>query len=467
MAVQEPVFCSGPIGRRNFLRAGLLGMTGLGLSVWSRLHAHAAELGQPGSNTSCIFVYLHGGPSHLETYDLKTDAPDEIRGPYRPISTNVPGLEICELLPHHARVADKFTLIRSCSHDCVCHDDGAQIMLSGRRTPFVRMPGSTIPNKFPDAGAIYKRVQPNGRDGLPSYVAVPHRQEFAGPGYFGSKYEPFAVQANPNSPTFQVPNLTLPAERMDLMQNRLTLLRGFDRIRREVDASGGMEAMDSYHQEAVRLLTGHAARQAFDLSRVDPRERDRYGRCQFGQSLFLARRLVEAGVGFVHVEGRDFTDVLPSAVGGSWDDHAVNTHIFDALRQRLPWYDRGIAALVQDIYERGLDQRVLLIVSGEFGRTPRINNQVGTSSGVLQPGRDHWPSAMSILVSGGGMRMGQVIGSTTAKGETPKDRPLRPSDVMSTVYQFLGVDQHREFSDQTGRPLPILADGEPIRELIG
>ncbi len=466
MADREPIFCTGPTGRRNFLRAGFLGMTGLGLSVWSRLHARAAEGARPSSETSCIFVYLHGGPSHLETYDLKPDAPDEIRGPFRPISTNVPGMEICEWLPRHARVADKFTLIRSCSHDCVCHDDGAQIMLSGRRTPFVRQPGFTIPNQFPDAGAIYKRVKPNGRDGLPNYVAVPHRQGFAGPGYFGSKYEPFQVQANPNSPTFQVPNITLPAERLDLMRNRLTLMRGFDRIRREIDGRGNMDAMDSYHQEAVRLLTGDAARSAFDLSRVDPRERDRYGRSQFGQSLFLARRLVEAGVGFIHVEGATFGDVGVRD-SGSWDDHAVNAHIFEAMQQRLPWFDQGVSALVQDIYERGLDKRVLLIVTGEFGRTPRINRQVGTSSGVMQPGRDHWPSAMSILVSGGGMRMGQVIGSTTSKGETPKDRPLRPSDLMATVYQFLGVDQRREFLDHTGRPLPILPDGEPIRELLG
>lgn len=466
MAAQDATFCTGPIGRRNFLRAGVLGMTELGLSVWSRLHSQAAEGARPSGGTSCIFVYLHGGPSHLETYDLKPEAPDEIRGPYRPIATNVPGMEICELLPHHARVADKFTLIRSCSHDCVCHDDGAQIMLSGRRTPFVRQPGFTIPNQFPDAGAIYKRVQPNGRDGLPSYVAVPHRQEFAGPGYFGSKYEPFQVQANPNSPTFQVPNITLPSDRIESLQSRLTLMRGFDRIRREADGRGNMDAMDSYHQEAVRLLTGDAARSAFDLSRVDPRERDRYGRCQFGQSLLLARRLVEAGVGFVHVEGRSFNDVGVRDAD-NWDDHAVNAHIFDALKVRLPWFDRGIATLVQDIYERGLDKRVLLIVTGEFGRTPRINTQVGTASGVLQPGRDHWPSAMSILVSGGGMRMGQVIGSTTTKGETPKDRSLRPSDLMATVYGFLGVDQHHEFLDHTGRPLPILADGEPIRELVG
>ncbi|MBI3462033.1 MAG: DUF1501 domain-containing protein [Planctomycetes bacterium] len=469
MADRNPIFCPGPMGRRNFLRIGFLGMAGLGLGEWSRLHARAAEVGKPASDTACIFVYLHGGPSHLETYDLKPDAPEEYRGPFKQIRTKVPGMEICEFLPRHAQAADMFTLMRSCSHDSVCHDDGAQQMLSGRRTPFTRQPGSTIPNKFPDAGAIFKRLHPYAPHGLPSYVAVPHRQEFAGPGYLGMNYEPFEVRANPNQPTFQVPNISLPAESIAQLQDRTTLLKGFDRLRRDIDLSGNMEAMDSFHQEAVGLLTGDAARRAFDLSRVDPRERDRYGRSQFGQSMFLARRLVETGVGFVHVEGRAFADVAagPGVNGENWDDHAVNAHIFDCLQRRLPWFDQGVAALVEDLYARGLDRRVLLIVTGEFGRTPRINSQVGTASKVMQPGRDHWPSAMSILLSGGGMRMGQVIGSTTARGETPKDRPLRPSDVMATVYHFLGIDPKQEFLDHSGRPLAILPDGELIRELVG
>ncbi len=451
------------LARRDFLRRGLLGIAGLGLGDLLRLRAAA---GNASVDTACIFVWLHGGASHLETYDLKPDAPSEFAGPFRPIHTRVPGLDVCELLPRHAQVADKFTLIRSCAHDSSCHDDGAQQILTGRRSP-ARQPGSTIPNQFPELGAIFKWVRRRARGGLPNYVAVPHRQEFAGAGYLGQNYEPFAVQANPNSAAFQVPNLTLAAADAGRLESRMSLLRDFDHTRRELDVRGVMDAMDSYNQEAIRLLTGDEARKAFDLSRVDPRERDRYGRSQFGQSLFLARRLVEAGVGFVHVEGRSFNDVGVTAAGDNWDDHAVNAHIFDAMRQRLPWYDQGVAALIEDIYARGLDRRVLVIVTGEFGRTPRINSQIGTVSKIMQPGRDHWPGAMSILISGGGLRMGQVIGSTTAKGEYPKDRPLRPVDLLATVYQCLGIDVHREYVDHTGRPLAILPDGQPIAELVG
>jgi hypothetical protein len=440
-------------------------LAGLGLGDLLRLRAQANS--GPGNRTACIFVWLHGGASHLETYDLKPDAPDEFRGPLRPIPTCVPGIEICELLPRHARLADKFTLIRSCSHDSVCHDDGAQQILTGRRSA-ARQPGSTIPNKYPDIGAIYKWARPRSPRGLPSYVAVPHRQEFAGPGYLGQSFEPFAVQADPNGAKFEVPNLSLPPDAGVRMHDRLSLLRGFDRLRRELDLHGVMDAMDGYNQEALRLLTGDEARKAFDMNGVDPRERDRYGRSRFGQSLLLARRLVEAGIGFVHVEGRDFSDVAPGVDrSGNWDDHAVNNHIFEVMHKRLPWFDAGVAALIEDLHLRGLDERVLLVVTGEFGRTPRINPQPSQFSKAVQPGRDHWPSAMSILVSGGGLNMGQVIGSTTAKGETPKDRPLRPVDLLATVYQFLGIDTQREYLDHTGRPLAILPDGQPIPELVG
>lgn len=456
--------CPGPLSRRQLIQSGIAGLAGLTLADFLRLRADAAQ--NVRADTACIFVWLHGGASHLETYDLKPQAPSDYAGPFRPIASKIPGLELCEHLPRHAKVADKFTIIRSCSHDSSCHDDGAQQMLSGRRSQ-ARQPGSTIPNVFPELGAIFKRVRPSAAGGLPNYVAVPHRQEFAGPGFFGQTYEPFQVQSNPNSAAFQVPNLSLHGGDIPRLENRMALLAGLDHVRREQDTKGVMEAMDGFHHEAVRLLTGNQARHAFDLSRVDPRERERYGRSQFGQSLLLARRLVESGIGFVHVEGRSFSDVGVAAAGDNWDDHAVNAHIFQAMEQRLPWFDAGVSALVEDLYERGLDQRVLLVVTGEFGRTPRISNQVGTVSQVMQPGRDHWPGAMSILISGGAMPMGKVIGSTNARGEVPQDRPLRPVDFLATVYRFLGIDTRREFLDHTGRPLAILPDGEPIRELIG
>jgi hypothetical protein len=447
--------------RRRFLRAGLAGFGGLGLADLLRLRAQAAEAGSPRRDTACILVWLDGGPSHVDTYDLKPDAPAEYRSLFLPIRTKGPSMHVCELLPRHAQVADKFTLIRSCSHNIGDHADGARLVLSGRPPPVLDLGR----NRYPDLGSVVKWSRSMARRGLPSYVGIPARQESVGPGYLGKKYEPFEVRADPNAPNFQVPNLSLPDGAIDRLNDRVVLHRLLDNLRRELDLRGVMEAMDSYNQEAVGLLTGDEARKAFDLSRVDPRERERYGRSRVGQNLLLARRLVEAGIGFVHVDGRSFSDVAPG-IQGDWDDHAVLSNIFEAMQKRLPWYDQAVAALIEDLYQRGLDKKVLVVVTGEFGRTPQINLKPSRFTGVVQPGREHWPLAMSILVSGGGLRMGQVIGSTTSRGETPKDRPLRPTDLLATVYHFLGIDTSREYQDHSGRPLAILPDGAPISELL-
>ena len=459
------ILSPGAIGRREFLRVGMAGLGGLGLADLLRLQDRAPAAGRPRRDTACILVWLDGGPSHLDTYDLKPEVPVEFRGPFQPIRTRVPGLDICELLPRHAGLADKFTLIRSCTHTAADHAMGAQYMLSGRTS---RGPNGLEPNKrFPDLGTIIKWAGPSGRNGLPNYVGVPRRQESAGPGYLGTAYEPFEVRANPNKPDFEVPNLGLPSGRTVRLHDRMALLRRFDATRRDLDQRGLMKAMDSYDQEAVRLLTGGQARKAFDLSRVDPRERDRYGRSYVGQNLLLARRLVEAGITFVHADGRNFADVAPG-IQSDWDDHAgFPCNIFEAMEKRLPWFDQAISALIEDLYDRGLDKRVLVVVTGEFGRTPRIHLKPNQKTKVMQAGREHWSKAMSMLVSGGGLAMGQVIGSTTARGEMPKERPLRPGDLLATVYHHLGIDTSREYLDRRGRPLPILTDGEPIAELLG
>jgi uncharacterized protein (DUF1501 family) len=227
--------------------------------------------------------------------------------------------------------------------------------------------------------------------------------------------------------------------------------------------------VDEFNQRAVSLLTSPAARQAFDLSREPEAVRDLYGRHAWGQRALLARRLVEAGCSFVTmVMEKPYQSGVPWLKEGTynWDSHAVNCHIFRDARIRLPIYDQAIAALVEDLYARGLDRRVMLVVTGEFGRTPRVSHQTGSQTGVTQPGRDHWPSAMSVLVAGGNMRTGQVVGSTTAKGETPQDRPLTPNDLWATVYRHLGIDYHQSFPDHNGRPMPILPFGEPIQELL-
>jgi uncharacterized protein (DUF1501 family) len=273
---------------------------------------------------------------------------------------------------------------------------------------------------------------------------------------------PFVVARDPNEDNFSVPNLTMSGSLKDRLDDRVALLKSFDDMQRDIDRSGSLASIDEFNGRAISLLTSDRAKQAFDISSEGPKTREKYGRHKWGQRALLARRLVEAGVTFVTMQMQN--PGVPNAIG-NWDIHAVNGHLFDDTRARLPIFDRAIAALVEDLYQRGLDKKVMLVVTGEFGRTPRINPQKGTRSGVIQPGRDHWPGSMSILVSGGGMRMGQVIGSTTSNGAYAKDNKLDPNDLLATMYQHLGLDYRAEFIDAAGRPMPILPFGKPIAEL--
>lgn len=461
-----------PISRRGVLQAGALGMTGLCLADLLRLRAASArDTPTPAPDTSVIFVWLPGGPPHMETYDMKPDAPIDYRGEFRPMKTNVAGIEVCELLPRHAQIADRFTLIRSIAHDFADHGGGHKRFLTGRDP---KEPTGFV-NDAPAVGSVVAKMREHVNRGVPNYVAAMHAGRANvdtysfGAAYLGQTYAPFSVPGDPSEPDFHVRNLALPAEMDRRLDDRRALLGGLDRLRRDADQSGAMQAMDQFNQKAFELLTSEKAREAFDLSREDPKLRERYGMHPWGQRALMARRLVEAGSSFVTVvmenplaSGQQF----PSGVLYNWDSHAVNGHIFNDARFRLPIYDQAVTALVEDIYNRGLDKKVLVVVTGEFGRTPRISNQVGTQTGVMQPGRDHWPGAMSVLVCGGGMRTGQVVGSTNAKGEAPKDRPLSPNDLWATVYRHLGIDYEHAFPDLSGRPMPILPHGEPIRELI-
>lgn len=445
--------CKGPLNRRAFLQAGFLGLSGMGLS--DLLRARAAS----GTNrqTSVILVWLVGGQSHLESYDMKPDAPAEIRGAFKPIRTKVPGLDICEHLPRQARIADKFALIRSVHHGFPGHTDGAQRFLTGREPRGVNP--LTVDSDHPDIGCVYKSLTPPRQDGMPSYVAVRHDLYYVGPSYLGRKNAAFLVPPNYHNPReYDVPNLALTSRTAGTFHDRVVLQQGFDAIRRDLDNSGTLEAMDAHAREATRVLTSPATRRAFDLNSIDPRMRDRYGRTVFGQGLLMARQLIEAGVGFVSVDGGWFADVHPS-LQDNWDDHETNRNIFEAMKRRFLPYDLALTALIEDIYERGLDRDVLLVVTGEFGRTPKIYYDKGT------PGRGHHPGAMSILLSGGGMRMGQVIGGTDAKGESAHNRLLNPEDLLATIYNHLGVDTRRELRDLSGRPIPILPRGDVIREL--
>ncbi|QDT97836.1 DUF1501 domain-containing protein [Gimesia aquarii] len=465
MKPSQSIFCPGPMSRRSFFEAGYLALGGLGLSdlLLRRAMAKATNTQPTGNDdTAVIFIWLLGGPSHMETYDMKPDAPSDYRGQLNPIATSAPGIDICELLPKHAKVADRFSIIRSISHEDSQHARGSVRFLSGRKTQSV----SPI-SEFPTVGPIVSRMREHRRVGVPNYVASSARAYGGGSAYLGESAMPFVVGGNPGASGYTVPNLSLSNGLKERLDDRVHLLKSFDHFRRDVDLKGSMESMDEINQQALSLLTSDKAREAFDLSRESDATRDRYGRHKWGQRALLARRLVEAGSSFVtmYMNNPDVPGTQKNRIHGNWDIHAINGDLYYDLGVRLPHFDSAVSALIEDLYDRGLDKKVMLIVSGEFGRTPRITVQPGTRSKVMQPGRDHWPGAMSVLVSGGGAPMGQVIGSTTSKGEYAKDNKLDPNDLLSTIYRFLGIDQHHEFLDRSGRPMPILPHGTPIREL--
>ncbi|ADB15039.1 protein of unknown function DUF1501 [Pirellula staleyi DSM 6068] len=468
-------FCSGPMTRRSWLSAGAMGVAGMGLSDLLALRAQAAEASSEAaarSDTAVIFLWLPGGPPHMETYDMKPDAPADYRGEFRPIHTNVPGIDVCELLPLHAKIADKYTLIRSCAHEFSDHGGGHKRFMTGRDplqpTGFV--------NDYPAVGSMIARMREGqGDGGLPSYVLGVDggRQGIdtfsLGTAYLGQAYAPFTVPGDPSDPKFQVQNLSLAKEMENRLTDRTTLLSSLDRMQRNVDAAGDLSAMDKFSQQALQLLTSDKARKAFDLSLEDEKTRERYGKHAWGMRALMARRLVEAGCSFVTmVLENPYVSGVSFLKNGTynWDSHAVNCHLFDDARVRFPIYDQVVTALIEDLYARGLDKRVLLVVTGEFGRTPRLSQSVGSQTGVMQPGRDHWPGAMSMLVSGGGMRTGQVVGSTNDKGEHPVDRPLSPNDLWATVMRHLGINWEATIPDHSGRPMPLLPFGTPIAELV-
>ena len=439
-------------GRREFLRCGLTGFTSLSLPGLLKFRAEAG-LPTTRERTALIVVWLHGGASHLETYDPKPNAPAEYRGPFSPIATKVPGLQICELLPRHAAMADKFTILRSMAHTGVCHNHAQQEMFSGRAVRDFRL----VP-EHPDCLSIINYLRRNPQRTIPNYVGI-GKMPYSGAAYLGLPYEPFAVSGNPNSPDFSVPNVGLSNEgQKERLSTRLTLRQQFDRMRATVDLDDNMRAMDTFEQQAWNMLTSPAARRAFDLTQEDASVRDRYGRTSWGQHRLMARRLVESGVDLVTVT------LLGKEAGpaGSWDDHAVNHHVFNQMKERAPNFDQAVTALINDIFDRGLDRRVLVVVTGEFGRTPKISYAAG------QPGRDHWPAATSMLFSGAGVAPGQLIGATDKHGEQVVERRVRTGDFVATLYHHLGVDPTGiSFNDLTGRPIPIFAEGAPIPELSG
>lgn len=462
------------MNRRAFLQCGALAATGITLADCLRLKA----LARPGSrdrraDTSVILLWMDGGPSHHDTFDPKPDAPAEIRGEFKPIATAVPGIQICEHLPRTARLMDRLALIRSLHHSDNLHEGAIHWVQTGHGYPGAFDPVNMRHPRDPAAGAVAARQLGPAEPGLPAYVKVfkdgGYDHSYQGAAYLGRIYNPLEIgsdirrtafrESDPLNPAhLAAPVLTLPKEiTSDRLSDRQTLLKHLDQWHRRLEQSGTLDTVDRFRRQAYQLLFSGRVRKAFDLTDEPIQCRDRYGQHLWGQGTLLARRLVEAGVRFVTVNLHG-DPPLPSDQF-SWDTHVDH---FPAMKNHLlPVFDQLFSALIEDLWQRGLNERVIVMAIGEFGRTPRIFSD-GRPGG---PGRGHWAQAFSAVVAGGGIRGGQVVGSTDAKGEAPRDRPVTPQDLLATLYANLGIDPHASVSDSEGRPLPILPNAKVIPEL--
>jgi hypothetical protein len=446
--------------RRVALKAGFLGVTGLTLPDLFRAKAQAKGKDGAGSSTndkSVILIWLDGGPSQLETFDPKPDAPAEFRGPFGVCKTKTPGVLVSALMPQVAKRFEKLSLVRSLYHDNGDHFAAGHWMTTGRF-------GSTsvnLPQKFPSVGSYVSRMKGSNNPHLPAYVGLPAAQTiylfpgYMGAAYLGGAYNPFDVdrehkylsshdQRRVRSPKWLATLGSVTAG----TEGRPSLLKKFDTMRRDIDASGLAKTMDEFQLKALDIMTGSAAREAFDIDKEDVKSADRYGQGPWGRYTLMARRLVEAGVSFVSVD-------MPH-----WDDHS---NIEKGHGAKVPVVDQAVGALLDDLDERGLLERVMVVVMGEFGRTPKINTG---QPGIPVPGRDHWGNAISALIAGGGIASGVVVGKTNAKAEHPVERALKPEALLATIYHQLGIDATQTFKDHTGRPHPILDDATPIKELV-
>jgi uncharacterized protein DUF1501 len=446
-------YCDG-VNRRSFLKLGVAGMASVGMPELLRAKAQSPT---SSKNTSVILIWLDGGPGHMDMYDMKPDAPAEYRGIWRPIRTRVPGFDITELYPRQARLTDKFSMVRSLHHDTGDHFAAGHRMLTAKD---MGVSGANTGQKFPGIGAIVNREIGPRASGLPGYVGVPHAASIGlVPGYFGGhmlgvQHDPFVPGGDPNAASFQVKNLNLAAGlTLENLEDRRTLLKHFDEKRSHLNDLPTSKAMDGFAREAYDFVTGPAARAAFDMSKEDAKLRDRYGRTNWGQSTLLARRLVEAGSTFVTVH-----------LGG-WDHH---WDLKKGYENNLPQVDALVATLFEDLDDRGLLDTTLVVLCGEFSRTPKMNDGGNGGAPMSQgtPGRDHWGNAMFCLMGGGGVKGGIVVGSTDKLGQQPHTRPLTPSNIHATIYHVLGVDPKLQLLDPSGRPVNVLDDPEPIAELL-
>jgi uncharacterized protein (DUF1501 family) len=422
----------GSLSRREFLQAGTISALGLSLPAFLRIRACAAPASAP---RSMILLWLWGGPSHLDTFDMKPAAPLEYRGPYVPIPTNVPGIEICELLPRLARCADKYTIVRSLRHHTNDHGIGGTVGLTSSQAGGISLGGQAVPGRLqPTHGAIVARLR-GFRPDLPTFVSIGGRLHQGhrpiageGGGSLGSLYDPFRLDYDPEEGV-KIPELQINSElSAETLGSRRRLLEEIDLTARRLDASRSVERLDQFYQQAFSLLMSPAARRFFDVAEEPEKVREQYGRFRFGQCCLMARRLVEAGVPFVQVNWSSHVEPVEDAGDGGWDTHDRN---YPQLQDRHAWMlDQSLTALLNDLESRGLLERTVVLAVGEFGRTPKINEKAG---------RDHWEHCYSALVAGGGLRCGQMIGSSDALGQYPATRPVSPGDLAATLYAQLGI----------------------------
>ncbi len=438
-------FCD-RIRRRDMLRIGAAGAFGLGVTLPQLFQNQAFAESQSKNDVSLIIVFLQGGISTIDTWDMKPDAPTEFRGEFNPINTNVSGIQLCEHLPRVAQQMDKFSLVRSFGHRDSGHGPADHYMLTGY-LPGEGFNGGLSPNnQRPAHGAIIAR-QLGPRGSVPPYVCLPKAHNSAGSSYLGSSVSPFVVEADPNSPSFTVPDLAPPLEvSASRMESRQSLIATVDRFQQAAETRANRKALalSTYQQKAFDLMTSPETKAAFDIHAEPQNLRDEYGRNSLGQSCLMARRLVEAGVRSVLI---DHTN---------WDTHNDN---FNVLKNDLlPYLDSAMSTLFRDLADRGLLEKTFVLVTGEFGRTPRINKDAG---------RDHWGPSTAIALGGGGIQGGRVIGASDERAEKPATAPHGPEDLAATIYHALGIDPKTEYRTPEGRPMPIVpGNGKVISELF-
>ncbi len=443
--------CEG-VNRRNCLKFGLGAFFGAGLVDMLRLQGVASagpSSRAAASAKSCILIWLDGGPSHFETFDPKPDAPSEIRGELSPIATRTPGVQFCQTLPKLAASSDKFAVIRSIRHNQANHGAGNHYMMTGA-PPRIPVGCGAFVSFHPSLGSV--AAHELGRDNnLPGYVSMPSMSRSGGPNFLGARFAPFVVGGDPNNSGFRVRDVTPPAGlEPDRFSSRTDLRKLVDKMKRIEDESAGdpVLGLDTYYRQAFDLVTSPEAQKGFDISAEPEKLRDSYGRTSFGQRALLARRLVEAGVPFV------------TLYDGGWDHHSG---VFSELPKHAAIIDQGVSALITDLEDRRLLQDTLIVMLGEFGRTPQIT----TLKGQTTAGRDHWSNAMSVFMAGGGTPGGLCIGETDRKGYTAVDRILAPENFASTVYTKLGINPDKILYTPQGRPTHLVSDPTPIAEVMG